>query len=42
MGNINNENDRGQFDYNDEQNQESNANFYDNKYYDNFKMHRYV
>lgn len=41
MGSINtNNNDRDQFDYNDEYNRESNVNFYDNKYYDNLKMHR--
>lgn len=38
--NVNNDNDRGQFDYNEDYNRESNVNFYDNKYYDNLKMHR--
>lgn len=40
MENVNTENDRGQFDYNEDYNRESNVNFYDNKYYDNLKMHR--
>ncbi|CAG9802553.1 unnamed protein product [Chironomus riparius] len=37
MESVNNENDRGQFDYNEDYNRESNVNFYDNKYYDNLK-----
>lgn len=34
--------DREQFDYVDDRNRKAEANFYDNKYYDNFKMHRWV
>lgn len=36
-----NEQQQPQLDYNDD-NRDVNANFYDNKYYDNFKLHRWV
>lgn len=44
FGNIitQSERDREQLDYADERNREAEVNFYDNKYYDNFKMHRWV
>lgn len=40
FGNIITQSDRDQFDDFDERNRQSDVNFYDNKYYDQFKMHR--
>lgn len=40
FGNIVTQSARDQFDFGDDRHRKSDVNFYDNKYYENFKMHR--
>lgn len=42
FGSIVTQGDRNHYDYVDDRDRESDVNFYDNKYYDNVKMHRWV
>lgn len=40
FGNVITQSEQDQFEYVDDRNRKSDVNFYDNKYYDSFKMHR--